>query len=81
MSAYLSADYWILWGVLLALALFVPVRHLIWVMAVNRAARKGGLEEAERQKPRLRRRAGVTAALACYVFAMLYTYWLFHRAP
>jgi len=79
MTDIFSADYWIVWGVLLALVLFVPVRRIIWMMTVNRAARKRDVDDAEKQ--RLRRRAGFTAALTCYVFAMLYAYWLFHRAP
>ena len=79
MTDIFNPDYWILWGVLLALVLFLPVRRVIWMMAANRAARKGDVDEAE--KRRLYRRAGFTAALTCYVFAMLYAYWLFHRIP
>ncbi|MEQ8504427.1 MAG: hypothetical protein RIB80_03810 [Rhodospirillales bacterium] len=57
----------------LSVALFFPVRHLIWVMSVRRAIRKGGeenIDEAEQQ--RLRRRAGVTAALLCFIFSFFY---------
>ena len=61
-----------LWTVVLALALFVPVRQLIWVFSVRRLERQeGGADETKRQS--LKRRAGFTAALLCFVFAFVYT--------
>ena len=71
MDAFFTEDYQLLWAVLLALALFLPVRQLIWVMSMRRAEKKGAdLEEAA---PRLKRRAAATAGLLCFVFAYFYT--------
>lgn len=78
MDAILSDDYMWLWAAALGVALFFPVRRLIWMMSMNRAARKLGrpdVDEAEAR--RLRRRAGITAALICYIVAALYTWTLF----
>ncbi|MEQ8229255.1 MAG: hypothetical protein RIA64_14315 [Rhodospirillales bacterium] len=73
MEAFFTAEYRWYWMAGLSVALFFPVRHLIWVMSVRRAIRKGGeenIDEAEQQ--RLRRRAGVTAALLCFIFSFFY---------
>ena len=76
MTELLSADYWLLWAAVLGLALFLPVRNLIYVLYVRRAQRAGSCGEEDRQ--RLRRRAGVTAVLLCFVFAVVYAQYLFH---
>ena len=76
MAGLFSGDYWFLWAILLALALFFPVRHFIWVQYVRRAQRlTENLEEQEVQ--RLKRRAGATAALLCFLFSLLYAYQFF----
>jgi len=75
MSNIFSADYQYLWATVLAVALFFPVRRLIWVLMVRRAGREGEPDAAERE--RLKSRAGVTAALLCFVFSFLYTATLF----
>ena len=64
-------NFWI-WGLLLGTALFFPVRHLLWVLTVNRASRAAGEALGPAEQARLKRRASVTAALLCYIFAMLY---------
>lgn len=79
MEALFSKDYELLWTLVLALALFLPVRQLIWVLYVRRAQKDGETMETARQ--RLKRRAGVTAALLCFVFAYLYTNYLFQGRP
>ena len=79
MEALFTKDYMLLWMAALALALFFPVRQLIWVLFVRRASKEGEVDEAERQ--RLKRRAGFTSALLCFVFAFLYTHQLFQDAP
>lgn len=79
MEALFTKDYMMLWMVVLALALLYPVRQLIWVLYVRRAARDGEPDEAERR--RLKTRAGFTAALLCFVFAFFYTTYLFQDAP
>ena len=56
----------------LALALFFPVRQLIWVMAVRRQHRKTGELPAEEIRLSLKSRASVTSGLLCLVFAAAY---------
>jgi len=79
MDALFSKDYALLWTLVLALALFLPVRHLIWVIYVRRAARRGEPDGAQIQS--LRMRAGVTAALICFVFSFFYTNYLLSGSP
>jgi hypothetical protein len=72
MEYLFSRDSQYLWTVILAAALFFPVRQLIWVVSVRRAERRDGpSDEALRRS--LKRRAGFTAALLCFVFAFFYT--------
>ena len=78
MANFFSADYQYLWAAVLALALFLPVRRLIWILLVRRAERSAQIDDAEKQ--RLRQRAAVTAVLLCFVFSFLYTATLFDRA-
>ena len=78
MEALFSSQYSYLWAVLLAAALFIPVRQLIWVLTVRRAIRKGGeanVDAAEQE--RLKKRAGMTSALLCFLFALAYINVLF----
>jgi hypothetical protein len=56
----------------LALALFFPVRQLIWVMSVRRQQRKTGELPPEEVKRSLKSRASVTSGLLCLVFAAAY---------
>ncbi len=61
-----------IWALLLALALFFPVRQLIWALAVRLVEkREGPTDEARRRL--LKRRAAVTAAFLSFVFAYFYT--------
>ena len=62
-----------LWLVALAVALFFPVRQLIWVLAVRREQRQtGGQVPDENVRRHLKGRAGVTSALLCLIFAAVY---------
>ncbi len=62
-----------LWLVALAAALFFPVRQLIWVLAVRREQRQsGGQVPDENVRRHLKARAGVTSALLCLVFSVIY---------
>lgn len=79
MAELFTAKYTILWIVVLAAALFVPVRRLIWVLSVRKAERDGQADEARRKA--LRRRAGVTAALLSFVFAYFYVTIMFKDGP
>ena len=79
MEAVFSADYRWAWTLALAVLLYLPVRQMIWVLSVRRADAKHG-ETDEAQKLRLKRRAGITAALLCFVFSTFYTAQLFQGA-
>ncbi len=72
MEALLTAEYrWPL-SLVLALALFFPVRQMIWVLAVRRAQRRAGELPNEKMRQYLKGRATVTSALLCLVFAAAY---------
>ncbi len=79
MAELFSAKYMLLWALALAAALFAPVRRLIWVLYVRRAEREGETAPEE-ERLALRRRAGVTALLLCFVFSYFYMAYLF-RTP
>jgi len=62
----------LVWTLILAVLLFLPVRQLIWVLSVRRAERRDGpSDEPKRQV--LKRRANFTAILLCFIFAYFYT--------
>ncbi len=78
MQTLFTSQYSSLWAVLLAAALFIPVRQLIWVMTVRRALRKGGGEKVDdAEQARLKKRASVTSALLCLLFSFAYVQVLF----
>ena len=79
MEALFTREYMPLWAIALAFALFIPVRQLIWVVYVRRANRQGEVDEEQRTG--LKRRAAVTSALLCFVFAFVYAMHLFRNAP
>ena len=72
MEAILTSEYRWLWTVALAVALFFPVRQLIWGLSVRREQRRTGGIPAENVQPSLKGRAGITSALLCLVFAAVY---------
>ena len=71
MADLFSSQYQLLWAAVLGGLLFFPVRQMIWVISVRKAERDGKQDETRRQK--LKKRAAVTAALLCFVFAFFYT--------
>lgn len=71
MAALFTAQYQWLWTIALWLALFLPVRHLIWVLSVRRAETRDGNDDEVRRQT-LKRRAGFTSALLCFAFAVFY---------
>ena len=75
MEEIFGRDYVLLWAAALGVALFFPVRRLIWVLSMRRAHRQG--EPSEDEGRRLKKRATVTAVLLCFVVAVLYTNHLF----
>lgn len=79
MEAIFSPDYAYLWAVALGIALFFPVRNFIHVLYVRRAMRKLQSELPPEETARLKRRAGVTSGLLCFIFAVVYTTHLFNK--
>ena len=78
METLFTSQYSSLWAVLLAAALFIPVRQMIWVMTVRRAIRKSGGEKVDdAEQVRLKKRAGFTSALLCLLFSFAYVQVLF----
>jgi len=75
MEALFDPTYQPIWALVLALALFLPIRRLIWVLYMRRAQKRG--EDAEGIGSRLFRRSTVTAALLALVFSYMYTAYLF----
>jgi len=75
MEAIFSPEYKYAWAVVLAVALFVPVRNLIYALMMRRAARTSQPNEDEAM--RLKKRASMTSALLCFVFSFLYTGQIF----
>ena len=72
MEELLSPQYEWLWTALLGLALFFPVRQLIWTLSVRREERNLGQPTDEIRRRSLKRRASITAVLLCFVFSILY---------
>jgi len=80
MEVLFSGEYKWFWAIAMWIALFFPVRQLIWVMSVRRHMRKGGVEQVdENEQDRLRRRASITSALLCFIFAVAYSQVLFSK--
>ena len=81
MEAILTSEYRWLWTVALAVALFFPVRQLIWVLSVRREQRKTGEIPDKNVKQSLKGRAGITSALLCLIFAAVYGGIVFGGQP
>ena len=77
----LSPDYRWLWSAALAVALFFPIRHLIWVLAVRKEQRRAGQLPDEKMQKYLKGRATVTSGLLCLVFAAAYGSVMFGGNP
>ncbi len=80
MTELFTAKFQYFWTAVLMIALFFPVRKMIWVMQVRRAIRKGGEEKVDAaEQERLKKRAGVSAALLCFVFSLAYVQVMLNR--
>ena len=66
-----------IWVLLLSIALFVPVRQLIWVLYVRKKQKTQG-SVSEEEKSGLKKRATFTAILLCIVFSYLYVKQVFN---
>ena len=65
------------WVTLLSVALFFPVRQLIWVLYV-RKKQKTQQSVSEEEKMILKKRATFTSILLCVVFSYLYVIQVFN---
>ena len=77
-----ATDYYItfhdpLWILFLSVALFFPVRKLIWVLYVRKKQKTQKLVSDE-EKNSLKKRATFTAILLCVVFSYIYVKQVFN---
>ena len=66
-----------IWVIILSVALFFPVRQLIWVLYVRKKQKTQG-EVSEEEKIILKKRASFTSILLCIVFSYLYVIQVFN---
>ena len=66
-----------IWITFLSVALFFPVRQLIWVLYV-RKKQKTQQSVTEEEKTTLKKRATFTSILLCIVFSYLYVNQVFN---
>jgi hypothetical protein len=68
-------SYW-LWVAALALALFVPVSKLVWVLSVRRLERRLGHPLSDQDRAGQLNRARFVAIVVCVAFSALFNYHL-----
>jgi len=66
-----------IWVIILSVALFFPVRQLIWVLYIRKKQKAQG-EVSEEEKISLKKRASFTSILLCIVFSYLYVIQVFN---
>ena len=66
-----------IWVGLLSIALFLPVRQLIWVLYVRKKQKIQKIVSDEEKKS-LKKRATFTAILLCVVFSYIYVKQIFN---
>ena len=66
-----------IWITLLSIALFFPVRQLIWVLYV-RKKQKSQQTVSEEERKILKKRANFTSILLCIVFSYIYVNQVFN---
>ena len=66
-----------IWVAILSMALFFPVRQLIWVLYV-RKKQKSQETVSDDEKKSLKKRATFTSVLLCIVFSYLYVTQVFN---
>ena len=71
--------YW-LWVAALALALFLPVSKLVWVLSVRRMERRLGRPLSEQDRLGQRNRARFVAIVVCVAFSALFNYQMLGMA-
>jgi hypothetical protein len=80
MAEFFTAEYKWVWAALMTVALFFPVRQFIWVLSVRRAEAKSSQPTDDAEKARLKKRAGFTSVLLCFLFSLAYVSQMF-KAP
>ena len=76
MTALFSHQHWLLWALVLGIALWFPLRQLIWAMTMRRLYRKKLPLDAA-VSARIKRKASLTSILISMLFAIFYTQYLF----
>jgi len=66
-----------IWVIVLSIALFFPVRQLIWVLYV-RKKQKSQQTVSDDEKKVLKKRATFTSVLLCIVFSYIYVNQVFN---
>jgi len=66
-----------IWVIVLSIALFFPVRQLIWVLYV-RKKQKSQQTVSDDEKKILKKRATFTSVLLCIVFSYIYVNQVFN---
>ena len=66
-----------LWIILLSIALFFPVRQLIWVLYIRKKQKTQKLV-SEDEKINLKKRATFTSIFLCIVFSYIYVSQVFN---
>ena len=77
LKAYYIAFHDSIWVLLLGIALFFPVRKLIWVLYVRKKQKTQQTVSDEEIKS-LKRKATVTSILLCFVFSYVYVQQVFN---
>ncbi len=77
MEGLFTVEYQWLWTIVLALALFLPMRNLIWTLQVRRAQKLTGADLDEAEALRLKKRAAATSGLLGVLFSAAYVHHLF----
>ena len=66
-----------IWVIILSVALFFPVRQMIWVLYVKKK-QKSQTTVSEEEKIVLKKRATFTSVLLCIVFSYIYLSQVFN---
>tara|TARA_Y100000590_G_scaffold241374_1_gene271397 strand:- start:137 stop:376 length:240 start_codon:yes stop_codon:yes gene_type:complete len=77
LSSFYIAFHDPIWILVLSMALFFPVRQLIWVLYV-RKKQKSQQTVSEEEKKILKKRSTFTSILLCIVFSYIYVNQVFN---
>jgi len=77
LTSYYTAFHDPFWVIILTVALFFPVRKLIWVLYV-RKKQKSQKTVSDDEKKQLKKRSTFTSLLLCLVFSYLYVIQVFN---